>query len=62
MLCSKWCSMQETSEVDFMPECGRRIAAAAIAAGVQVETAVRSILQVMHHSLEKQGNSLLSTS
>ncbi len=54
--------MQEAAELDFMPESGRRIAAAAIAAGLQVETAVRSITHLMHHQHIETGNAWLDIS
>ena len=55
MFCSKRASKQEAAEIHFLPESGRKIAAAAIAAGVQVEAAVKPILQDMKHELNEQG-------
>ena len=59
MCCREWASKQEAAEMDFLPETGKKIAEAAIAAGLQVETAVRLIMQELKHELDEQGEFLL---
>lgn len=57
---SKWAALQESTELDIMPDSSKRIASAALAAGLQVESAARSILQTMHLHSGWQGGATLS--